>query len=166
MHQHRRHLLAALALVALMARAGTSRADALVTSLAGDARPGAAIRVGETGSGLAFCSVRRSEEGEGNDEAAEVDPASTLHLLAVILAVPAGTTPTTNPGGGSPPVVKSSSASNGGPPSNGGSDGGSNGPPPSNMAPEPGSLLTALIGSALLGLAVRRRRRRWLRPSV
>src|SRR5579885_3584570 len=105
----RRRPLALLAtLFVLAAQAGATRADSLVSSLASDTRPGAAFRVGVPNSPIAFRSGRREEEA--NEEATEADPDQVLQVLAVILAVPAGTTPTvasSTEGGNT--VVKTSS---------------------------------------------------------
>jgi hypothetical protein len=167
MNTIRRHPLAALlALLALVAPTGAARAEALVSSLVGDSRPGTVLRVGDPSSRIGFRAGRRGDEEEESDETADGDTAPVLQLMAVILAVPAGTTPTTMTSTTTSTVVKTSSAMSNSPgPGDGGSNGpGDGGPSSSALAPEPGGLLTAVIGSALSALAVLRRRQR-LRPA-
>jgi hypothetical protein len=162
MHSYSRQFSAGLlALLALVAPAGFARAEPLVSALVGDGRPGNVLEVGESGSPIAFGSGP-GEADEGNEEAVEAGPATTLNLLAAILAVPAGTTATTSssPDNGSD-LSKSSSTTNGSQDPNDPSDPGGGGTTTS-LAPEPGSLWTALTGASLLGLEVLRRRRRLL----
>jgi hypothetical protein len=106
----------------------------------------------------------------------QASSADALAPLALVLAIPAGMSATSDPGSGSSSnssnsVVKSPNGSQGG---NGGSGSGggggnggvndpggnsSNGPTTASVSPEPATLVSALIGSGLAGLAVLRRRR-------
>jgi hypothetical protein len=158
-----RRLAAILAgLVVLAGPAGAAHADTLVTALAGDLRPGTALPLAAPASPVAFRS-RRGDEEEVKDEAAAPDPMQTLELLAALLAIPCGCTPVYNNTNVHTSSVPNSPGSGGGNSSNtnpgGDGPGGSDGPPP-DLAPEPGSLVTGLIGAGLIGLPVLGRKRR------
>jgi hypothetical protein len=159
-----RRLAAILAgLVVLAGPAGAAHADTLVTALAGDLRPGTALPLAAPASSVAFRS-RRGDEEEMRDEAAAPDPMQTLELLAALLAIPCGCTPcynnTTTAHTSSVPNSPGSGGSNSSNNNSGGDGPGGGGGPPPDLAPEPGSLVTGLIGAGLIGLPVLGRKRR------
>jgi hypothetical protein len=146
-----------VALVALSILPATAPAEALVTGLAGDARPGTALPADGPGSPVVFHAnpgFARAAEGKGGAPA----PASTTGLLTTTLAVPAGTTPASSDTTGNSLVKPPSAAGVGDP---GGGTPGDPGDPGSGklplLVPEPGSLAAALAGAALIGLGAWRR---------
>jgi hypothetical protein len=155
------HRLTALlaGLVVLAAPTSAVHADALVSGLAGDVRPGTAYPAGDLGSPVAFRTGPRRDEEETNDGSAEIDPDQVLQLLAALLAVPAGCTPTYTHNSSNTTNATTTPQNNPHISSNTPPDG-SPGPGGGDLAPEPGSLASAVIGGVLVGLDVLRRRRR------
>ncbi len=161
-----RHVVFLAGFLTVIIPAGAVHAEALVTGLVGDVRPGAAIPSSDSNSPIAFRSGRQGDQDELTNEAEDNDPAQVLQLLAALLAVPAGCTPTymnNNPSPASatstPKKTTTLSSTN---PTGDGPGGDSN--PPGDLAPEPGSLVSALIGAGLAGLNALRRRRRLRMP--
>jgi hypothetical protein len=159
---HRRAVFLA-SLFAMVVPAGAVRAEALVTGLIGEGRPGTAIRLSDPGSPVAYRSGRRWDEDEMSSENEDADPDQVLQLLAALLVVPAGCTPTymntnsSNPTSATTTPQNSTHNSSTNPPGDGGGGGGN---PPGDLAPEPGGLVNALLGAGLAGLEILRRRRR------
>lgn len=141
--------------VSLLGLVGSSRADSLVTVLVGDAPPGQSYRAGAPGAAIAFRSQRSEVEG-GEEPGIGVVPAPVW--LTLILVMPAGMTASTLDANNT--STNNSSSLTGGKTTGGDGDGGGGGHHTPNVAPEPGSLLTGLIGAAVAGLAGWRRCRR------
>jgi hypothetical protein len=145
-------------LLALAAQPVPGRAETLVTVRSGDVPPGSAIPVGSPGLPFAFHSGP-PDDAEVPIQAGEARPTQAL-LLAAILVIPAGTTPTTTPAAGSTSVIKSSSVPSN-TPTGSTSESPSGGGPHSDLAPEPSSLSMACLGAAWAMLVARRRQTRF-----
>jgi hypothetical protein len=150
-----RHLMLVLGAAALVASAAPVYADQLIAA----PRAGAANDRAYGSGATAF----HSREAPLPRASMPIDPRL---VLAVVLAVPAGTSADTNSGnsnakapgkdGGSSSNSNSNSNSNDGDGDGGGDGGGSTS---TSGSPEPATLVTALIGAGVAGCAALRRRR-------
>ena len=128
-----------------------ARADLLVQRLSGD-RQAANAEPSPCCVADEFATVPLEKAAPGHTDA-DASVVSLLVLSTVLFSNPDDTTPTTPVTGGGP------TASGGGPTASGGGN-----PPPTSHAPEPATVISALVGLSLAGFYAIYRRKRQAAP--